>query len=272
MKNSIIQKSYIDKENKDYIYNKLKDFEKRENIKILHAIESGSRAWGFPSKNSDYDVRFIYSRTQQQYLSIEQPIDNIQTPIVDDQVLAAPYDLAGWDLRKALHLILKSNAIVHEWLSSPINYISNATFLKEVKDFYLKTSSLDSVTYHYFSIANGIWNALLKEGKTLTVKKYLYVIRPVLCLCYIYQNKTFPPMDLYLLCNGIDVEDEIIMSLKKLVDMKEKSNESDLVERYAVLDEFISAILAVNIDRNKTFSYSPENLQGANDIFINYFL
>jgi len=80
---------------------------------VLLAIESGSRAWGFPSPDSDYDCRFIYARRTQDYLSLFPARDVIEEPF--DRVL----DIGGWDLAKALRLLLKGNAVVVEWLMSP---------------------------------------------------------------------------------------------------------------------------------------------------------
>src|ERR1700722_1474100 len=110
---------------KRYIQNKLEELAQTHNIKILLAIESGSRAWGFPSKDSDYDVRFIYSRPINDYLSIELPKDVIVTEITDDPFLGVPYDASGWDIRKTLQLALKSNSVLIEWLRSPVVYMAN---------------------------------------------------------------------------------------------------------------------------------------------------
>lgn len=98
----------------------LVDLEIRENIRILWAVESGSRAWGFPSPDSDYDVRFVYVRPLEWYLSLNPGRDVVELPIVDE------LDVAGWDLRKALRLLVKANPALLEWLSSPIVYRATA--------------------------------------------------------------------------------------------------------------------------------------------------
>lgn len=79
-------------------------------MRFLIAVESGSRAWGFPSPDSDYDIRFIHIHPRDWYLSLQPGRDVIERPIIDN------IDLNGWDLRKALGLLLKSNAVVSEWL------------------------------------------------------------------------------------------------------------------------------------------------------------
>ena len=101
---------------RDLIIQKLKEIEKTENIRILHAVESGSRAWGFPSSDSDYDVRFIYVRPPEFYLKLEKTRDVIELPIND------MLDINGWDLKKTLQLLHSSNPTLFEWMSSPIVY------------------------------------------------------------------------------------------------------------------------------------------------------
>ena len=99
------------------IHSRLIEIEAKNAIKIVYACESGSRAWGFPSANSDYDVRFIYIRPVDWYLSIYEKRDVIEYPI-DEQL-----DISGWDLKKALQLLRKTNPPLLEWLGSPIVYL-----------------------------------------------------------------------------------------------------------------------------------------------------
>lgn len=98
------------------ITEKLNEIEEKENVKILHAVESGSRAWGFASPDSDYDVRFIYVRKKEDYLTLCEKSDVIEWQL--DETL----DINGWDLKKALQLFHKSNATLFEWSNSPIVY------------------------------------------------------------------------------------------------------------------------------------------------------
>ena len=93
-------------------------------MRVLLAVESGSRAWGFASPNSDYDARFIYSSAPDWYLSIdlEDKHDVIEYPIVDE------IDLNGWDVRKALRLFARSNPAFVEWIQSPTIYLERGGF------------------------------------------------------------------------------------------------------------------------------------------------
>src|SRR5436309_8041555 len=112
----MIDQSMVTSKATNVIKQKLVEVEKKHNVRILFAIESGSRAWGFPSINSDYDVRFVYARPLDDYLSMRQYRDVIETELLHDNQLGVPLDLNGWDLRKALQRALASNAVLLEWL------------------------------------------------------------------------------------------------------------------------------------------------------------
>ena len=125
----------------EIILEKLRQTEQRENVKILLAVESGSRAWGFASPDSDYDVRFIYARPVSDYLRLEETRDVIELPI-DDEL-----DINGWDLRKTLRLIYKSNPTVFEWLNSPIVYLKS--------DF---AAEINTAAKDYFSVKKALYH------------------------------------------------------------------------------------------------------------------
>lgn len=241
----------MSKAHQQYICQKLQTLEQTENIRILHAIESGSRAWGFPSKDSDFDIRFIYVRPKLEYLSINNIKDDIQTPIIADDYLQAPFDLAGWDLRKALKLTLKSNAIIREWLTSPIKYIYNNHFINELNDFYFKSTDIEAINYHYFSMALGVWKNYKKNTQTLSVKKYLYIIRPVLCMKYIRDNKAFPPMDVYSLLAGLDLKKQTVNALCELIENKAGLKEESSIKSISIIDSLIEEYINMPVVRIK---------------------
>ena len=114
----------------DLILSELNRIEQDYHVQILFACESGSRAWGFPSSDSDYDVRFVYIRPTDWYLAIdvERKRDVIELPI-DDSL-----DISGWDLRKALQLYYKSNPPLLEWLGSPIIYQEKYTVAQQLRN------------------------------------------------------------------------------------------------------------------------------------------
>ncbi len=157
------------------ILRRLAATEAAHQVRIVLAIESGSRAWGFASPNSDFDVRFIYVAPPEWYLAVdlEEKRDVIEYPIVDD------IDLNGWDLRKALRLFTKSNPALVEWIQSPIRYLERNDFAADMRALLPPLYSINSGLYHYRSMAKTNYhNHLLAEQVPL--KKYFYVLRPLL--------------------------------------------------------------------------------------------
>ena len=168
------------------IVSKLHEIEQMEKVRILLAVESGSRAWGFASPDSDYDVRFIYIRDKEDYLRLNTMRDVIELPI--DEVL----DINGWDLQKTLRLLYKSNPTLFEWFSSPIVYMESDfadLFRRVMNDYFSSKRSL----YHYISMAEGNYREYLKGGM-VKAKKYFYVLRPVLACRWVLEKQTPPPM------------------------------------------------------------------------------
>ena len=126
-----------------HILSELRKIEAREDLRILFAIESGSRAWGFASPDSDFDVRFVYARRQDWYLSLAPGRDVIELPLIDDD------DINGWDIQKALNLALKPNPVLLEWLSSPIRYIWETEICDQIKAFTQTITHTTSCRHHY---------------------------------------------------------------------------------------------------------------------------
>ena len=152
------------------IQERLQQVEEDEKVFIFYACESGSRAWGFPSLDSDYDIRFLYIHPKKWYLSIDEKRDVIERRISD------LIDLSGWDIRKALRLFRKSNPPLLEWLNSPIVYQQRLHIVDKIKalmpDYYYPKSCL----YHYRHMAEGNFREYLK-GEIVWIKKYFYVLR-----------------------------------------------------------------------------------------------
>jgi predicted nucleotidyltransferase len=207
----------------DTIQEKLKEIEKKENINILHAIESGSRGWGFESKDSDFDVRFIYIHEEEWYLNVFEGSDVIEIPI--DEVL----DINGWDLKKALKLMYKSNAPVLEWLSSPIIYKHNQEFVNELRHVAEKYFSPISATFHYVNIAKKSCDGL-EELENIKIKSLFYVIRPILACMWKENFNTIPPMNLQAMMKEVEIDKKIREIIDKLVIVKADSIESDTIK------------------------------------------
>ena len=147
-----------------------------EGVRLILAVESGSRAWGFPSPDSDYDVRFIYVRQLESYLTLKERRDVIERPIVDE------IDLSGWDLKKALNLLLKSNAVVSEWLESPVVYRKDEAKVVALKKLADRAMTPIALTHHYLRLAKRQYTRSIEPHSEVELKKYFYVLRPVLAL------------------------------------------------------------------------------------------
>ena len=171
---------------RETILKKLDEIEKKENVKILHCIESGSRAWGFASPDSDYDVRFLYVRPKEFYLRLDKTRDVIEWQL--DETL----DVSGWDIRKALILLYKSNPTVFEWNSSPIVYHTTEEW-KRISAVIPRYFTAKSGLYHYINAAKSNYRGYLM-GENVNLKKYFYVLRPILACEWILANGTPPPL------------------------------------------------------------------------------
>ena len=215
---------------KEQIIARLRELEEKENIKILLAVESGSRAWGFESPDSDYDVRFIYVRNKDDYLCLEEPRDVIELPIEGD------LDINGWDLRKALRLLYKCNPTLSEWLKSPIVYIESE-YADELRELPYEYFSRKGSLYHYLSMAQKTYREHL-TGDMVKVKKYFYALRPVLACRWIIDRCVPPPM-LFSKLVEAELPEELKEDVEKLLDIKMNSPETKLIPRVDKINEYL---------------------------------
>ncbi len=209
---------------------RLRLIEQREGIRYLVAVESGSRAWGFPSPDSDYDVRFLYARPRDWYLSIGLGRDVIETPLVDE------IDLNGWDIRKALGLMLKSNVIVSEWLESPLRYRVDDPGAVGLRNLADRLFDPVGARHHYVSLGTSAAQRWLSGDEAVPVKRYFYALRPALALRAMRLSPDRrPPMNLQQLIAISDLSAPLEAMIAELVALKvltnEKSNSKRLVER-----------------------------------------
>ena len=215
---------------RDLIIQKLKEIEQTENVRILHAVESGSRAWGFPSPDSEYDVRFIYVRPPEFYLKLEKTRDVIELPIND------MLDINGWDLNKALRLLHSSNPTLFEWMSSPIVYLQTE-FIDNLQPILDQYFSCQSGLYHYLSMVDGNYREYLK-GDYVKAKKYFYVLRPVLACRWILHHQTKPPM-LFSELMEAELEEAVKPAVKRLLELKMTAPEIKEIARVTQLNDYL---------------------------------
>ena len=223
---------------REKIIENLKSIEETENITILYACESGSRAWGFPSADSDYDVRFIYVRPIDWYLRVDYEYcrDVVEQPIND------LLDINGWDLKKALNLMRKSNPALIEWFNSPIIYYKNERFTEDFQKLITAHYSPRSCFYHYSHMANGNFREFL-QGDTVRIKKYFYVLRPILAMQWIEKDKGIVSMEFAELVEELVHEPKLKSAIEKLLADKRKGFESSYLPRIDVISEFIETEL-----------------------------
>ena len=217
----------------------LRDLEIREAVRIVYACESGSRAWGFPSADSDYDVRFIYVHPRDWYLSIdlERRRDVTECPITGH------LDVSGWDLRKALQLLRKSNPPLIEWLGSPIVYREEYTIAAKMRELMSKYYSPVACLYHYLHMAQGNYRDYL-EGPIVWLKKYFYVLRPLLAIKWIEKDLGVAPTEFQVMVDRVVGDPALKEEIGRLMEAKRRGEELDRGPRIAPISDFVQSELA----------------------------
>jgi uncharacterized protein len=189
----------------------LKEIETKNNITILYACETGSRAWGFASPDSDYDIRFIYKHNVDWYLSLGEKKDYINLAIKED------LDITGWDIRKSLHLLKKSNAALIERFQSPIEYFAVDNFKNDFKNLINEYYSPIAVFYHHYSLAKNFREDIVGKDE-IKLKSYFYLVRSLLSCNWVIKSKEVVPMDIESLLAVTSVSNQNI--LRELIKLK----------------------------------------------------
>lgn len=242
------------------IINKLKEIEKQENIEIIFAIESGSRAWGFAGNDSDYDVRFIYKRKLKDYLFLNKSRDVIEYP-VDEQL-----DISGWDLDKTLKLAYNSNPALLEWINSPIIYIDNNSI--ELRDVINKYFSQSKIINHYYHIALEHYNNYIKGKDEFNIKKYFYVLRNLLSANYVSKFNKMPPIKFDELRKE-GLSDSMNIVIDELVEIKKNSSESKMITKIDEIELYINDTLNKIDSIRKTYNNQEDaDWEDLNGIFL----
>ncbi|GAA5043767.1 hypothetical protein GCM10011506_47160 [Marivirga lumbricoides] len=219
------------------IKKKLSNIENINEVKILYACESGSRAWGFPSPNSDYDVRFIYAQDLDWHLSLVDKKDTIDLPINED------LDIGGWEIKKVLRLLWKSNPPLLEWLQSPIIYQSDDHFLKGMQELSQEYFSPIAVMHHYLSMSKKYFEAC-QESNEVKLKKYFYALRTAIAGKWVCEKETIPPIELPKMFEIIS--DNVQDKIQELIVLKSHQKEDYLHKREPLIDAFLSETIREN--------------------------
>jgi predicted nucleotidyltransferase len=221
---------------KEKILEKLKEIETEKRVEILYAVESGSRAWGFASPDSDYDIRFIYKHDLDYYLSLWEKTDVIEFMTEDD------LDGSGWDLRKTVRLFAKSNAPLLEWLFSPVVYYENEAFTSEMRHLAKDCFSPVACLHHYLGTTKNFMD--ICEQEEVKLKSYFYALRTALAGKWIIANNTFPPVDFMEL---LPIAPQNVQEkVKELIIIKANQDESYLHPKEALITTFLQETVVFN--------------------------
>ena len=225
------------------ILSELKKIEQQYGVRVLHAVESGSRAWGFASPDSDYDVRFVYVHPASDYLRLDEPRDVIEWKL--DEVL----DINGWDLRKALKQFARGNATLYEWSYSPVVYLTTPEW-EEIRDTAKAYFSEKAAVHHYYGTAMTTYSGYL-TGEQIRYKKYFYALRPLLAAIWIERTHQIPPV-LFDELMKMDMDPELRAAIGDLLERKKITTEGELNPQIPVIRSFITD----ELQRQKTISNS----------------
>lgn len=214
------------------VLGELARIEREHEVRVLFACESGSRGWGFASLDSDYDVRFIYVHRPEWYLRVMSPRDVIECPIADD------LDVSGWELRKTLRLVRGGNTAPAEWLDSPIVYRADADIAPEIRVAIDAVFRPERAFHHYLHMARGNYRGSL-QGETVRLKKYFYVLRPVLAAEWIARGLGRPPMRFEALLEVLVPAGDLRAAIDELLRVKRDALEVERGPRVDVINAFI---------------------------------
>ena len=243
------------------IKKELLKLEQQHDIKILYAVESGSRAWGFASTDSDWDVRYIYIHNLDWYLDIDDKKDS------REEILPNDIDLSGWELKKALRLFRKSNPPMLEWLRSPIVYLQQFSTADRLRELTKEYFNPKSCLYHYLQMAEGNFREYLQKD-IVRVKKYFYVLRPILACDWIKQTDTMAPMEFQKLVDSQSTGKHVREEIQNLLTRKIIGEELNEEPKNKILNDFLEQKIDFYNDYIKSIEQpiqpSSENL---NELF-----
>ena len=225
---------------KKEIINHINKLEVEKDITILLATESGSRAWGCPSPDSDYDIRIIFKRKTADYLRINEQPDSL------DYFHGELLDINGWDIKKTFRLIKKSNVTPFEWAQSPIIYKEVDNFRQVIFELCKAYFNPKHAINHYRGIAKNSYADITKESN-IKLKKLFYVLRPIMAAKWIASKNEIPPMDIPNLISIIN-NNEIIAKINSLLEIKKDCNEDYIHTLSPLLSDFIKEEINILTD------------------------
>jgi len=219
------------------VLQELKAIEEEHNVTILYACESGSRAWGFASTNSDFDVRFVYVPKIDWHLNLDS-----QRPVIDRQIPELDLDMSGWSLGKTLGLMRKSNPALLEWLASPLVYMYREE-RDELRELALSRFKPEAALGHYMAMVYNTHRRFILDEEEVIYKKYFYCLRPIFAVEWTRKNGTMPPTEYYKLVEDYAPPPALQHAMDELMRMKRGGEETRKGPHLVELDRFIESKL-----------------------------
>jgi uncharacterized protein len=230
---------------------------KEKGVRVLYACETGSRGWGFASPDSDFDIRFIYVHPQEKYLSISEPQDTMGTIFEENGEIL---DFNAWELRKTLHHFRKSNATPFEWLQSPIIYQQEGNFREELWALAPSYFEARASVHHYLGICHNSIKTGITDGN-IKIKKYFYILRPLLAAMWSADCQTIPPMEFRPLLTQIEGKRDLLAAIEQLWVEKEKAVEGHVIPLIPIIQAFIQE----EMERCKAIASTLSNKKISNE-------
>jgi uncharacterized protein len=246
----------------DKIKKYLAEIEKDRGIKILLACETGSRAWGFPSPDSDFDVRIIYKHDKDWYLGLTEKKDTIELMLDNNEV-----DISGWDLRKSLRLLWKSNPPLLERIQSPIIYKVDNEFLNGINSIAKVSYSRIATIFHYLSMAKKCF-AEIEEKEQYKLKKFFYALRASVACKWILDRDDIPPIVFPEMLEGLEINIDLNKRIYELIALKATISEAYLHTREIELNDFIQDCIERADNESKNLPASKAKMNDLNSFFI----
>jgi len=240
----------------------LSDLEKEKGIEILLACETGSRAWGFPSPDSDFDVRIIYKHDKDWYLSLTEEKDTIEYFLENNEI-----DISGWDLRKSLRLLAKSNPPLLERIQSPIIYKVDKEFLTGINSVAQKTYSRIATIHHYLSMAKKAFEEVTNTEE-YKLKSFFYALRASVACLWILEKEEIPPIEFGKMLNRLDFPANLKTRIGELIEIKSTISETYRHQGETVLIEFMKACIQRSENESQTLPASKGKMTDLNDFFL----
>jgi len=244
------------------IQKKIDILEKEQGIKILLACETGSRAWGFPSPDSDYDVRLLYVHPIEWYLKLNAARDTIDVMYEQNEI-----DISGWDLKKTLHLLWKSNAGLTERIQSPIIYRADAVFLKGINTIAKQRYARIAAMHHYLSMATKNYEVLMSKD-SYKLKQFFYALRAAFACKWILEKELIVPIVFSTMLNELEIDKGLHKRISELINLKSVSSEAYVHQGESALLNLIGNFINLAESQKDKLPAGEQNMPAFNEFFI----